>query len=56
MFAPLYAVPVHTHSRGVVPLQVTGFFVLESFVLRVTEGLLGPQEAAQVSARHCCSQ
>jgi hypothetical protein len=34
------------------PLQVTGFFVLESFVSRVTEGLLGPLEAAQVSGRH----
>lgn len=31
-------------------LQVTGFFVLESFVARVTEDLLSPQEAAQVGA------
>lgn len=29
-------------------VQVTGFFVLESFVTRVTEDLLGPQETAQV--------
>jgi hypothetical protein len=29
-------------------VQVTGFFVLESFVSRVTDDLLGPQEAAQV--------
>lgn len=34
---------------ALLPLQVTGFFVLESFVSRVTDGLLGPQEAAQVS-------